>query len=91
MPLSPSSEPFPTFYYRAPAWAQACFEPQLAEPVSDCDPRDGADDKSVSLFSFPDDRPSADEIWTGRISVAVVVLGGLWFGGQVIAAMLDRL
>lgn len=89
MPLSILPEAERTFRYEPPAWARAWEDPRIGGgdrtalvPVA---AETAHSDEAVTpvLFRIEEELPSIDELWTGRISVAVFVLAVLWFGGSV--------
>lgn len=75
--------------YEPPRWAQTWQEPQIVPPATSQVVQALDEDTAPQpvLFRFHNDRQTTDEIWTGRISVAVVGLGLLWFGGHIIATV----
>jgi hypothetical protein len=79
-----------SFLYEPPAWAEACFDPQIAAGIAlpaELAEADGGPD----LSRVRDRRPTRDEIWTGRISVAIVLFALMWFGGHVVVALAGRM
>lgn len=107
MPLSTSPEAEHAFRYDPPAWARLIWEsprvggfagdaaalPDAATIKRDTDLVPSANEDAVApvLFCIEDDLPSVDELWTGRISVAVFLLAVVWFGGQVLLTVAEWL
>lgn len=76
--------------YEPPFWAEACFDPQIAAGMALPAELVVAEDGPELPF-VGDRQPTRDEIWTGRISVAIVLFALMWFGGHVIAALAGRM
>nr|WP_314471110.1 hypothetical protein [uncultured Sphingomonas sp.] len=79
-----------SFLYEPPAWAQASFEPSIAAGMALSAESVAAEDGPDLPFAG-DRHPTRDEIWTGRISVAIVLFALLWFGGHVVVALAGRM